>query len=251
MGKSLILGVDELVENQAQAFQTVNDGLAAHEQSNNKLLTKTVVANAAQTLTELEFTRNSIILVTGHTAAINLTVPNVVNTVPVNRRFSVINGGTGDVTVRTATPAATVIVAAGAARSLHADSNTIRDVGGGGGGGSGSASFSLGVFNPGLAAADAELLRYVFVDNVSFTDNFGGSRGSIRVNPTSAITFAVFKNTTAIGTVAISTSGVFTFDTTGTTNETFAIGDRLIVRTPVTQDPTAADIAFNFKGTRT
>ena len=250
MGKSLQLAIDELAENQAQAFQTVNDAVAALEQSDNKLLTKTVVANAAQTLTELEFTRNSVILVTGHTAAINLTVPNTVNLVNTNRRISVLNGGTGDITVRTAAPVATVIVAAGGSANVHVEFNTVRAIGSGGGGGGGSTSFSVGIFNPGLAAANAEQLRYIFVDNVTFPDNFTGARGSIRVNPTSVMSFDVKRGGTSIGTITISTGGVFTFNTTAATVETFAIGDVLTIHTPVTQDPTGADFAINLKGTR-
>jgi hypothetical protein len=248
MGKSLILAIDELASGQAQAFQTVNDAVAALEQSVNKVLLSTSVANANITLTELQFARNGFHRVNGHTAAINLYVPETINTIQTNRLFFVRNDGTGDLTVRTLTSVASVVVAPGSSGIIHAEYRTMRSLSSSGG--SGSSSFSLAVFNPTLAAANAELLRYIFVDNVTMQDNFSGSRGSIRVNPTSSMAFDVKKNGVSIGSVTVSTGGVFTFNTTAATTEVFAIGDILTIHTPVAQDPTGADFVINLKGTK-
>jgi hypothetical protein len=251
MGKSLLLNVNELLENQAQAFQTVNDGLSHHEQSNNRLKLYTVVANAAQTVNEVDFTRNHVFRFVGGTAPVTVNFPHLLNTVvPTNRIVSVINGGTDNLLLRT-TPLAGITLAAEASATIHIESTTVRLVSGSGAsGGSSGGTFSIGIFNPGLAAANAEQLRYIFIDPVDFQDNFAGSRGSIGVNATAAMAFAVKRNGTSIGTVTINPAGVYTFSTTGTGTESFASGDVLTVHTPVAQDATGADFAINFKGTK-
>ena len=76
--------------------------------------------------------------------------------------------------------------------------------------------------------------------------SFTGSVGKCLSNPTSAYTMNVLQNGTSIGTISISTSGVFTFTAASAT--TFAAGDLLEVVAPVTADPTVGKFGITLLG---
>jgi len=83
--------------------------------------------------------------------------------------------------------------------------------------------------------------------------NFAGSVGYCTTPPAATATFNVYKvvagTPTSIGTVAISTGGVFTF--TAASPASFAIGDVLRVTAPSSQDSALADLAISFMAART
>lgn len=103
---------------------------------------------------------------------------------------------------------------------------------------------------PGLPAADTTYPIETFARVVSFPANFASSVGTDGTNPTSGAAFTLFDNGVQVGTVSIGTGGAFTFASTSGNPITFAIGDRLTVQTPVSQDDTLADVAFTLAGTR-
>jgi len=103
------------------------------------------------------------------------------------------------------------------------------------------------VGKPGAAAL---VLILTMVRAVSFAANFSGSRGTLSANPAAAATYTVKKNGSSIGTVAVSTGGVFTFATSGGAVQSFAIGDRMTVEAPSPADTTLADVGLTFAGTR-
>jgi len=84
---------------------------------------------------------------------------------------------------------------------------------------------------------------------VIFPANFTSpdSKGSVGTNPTATATYTVYKNGSSVGTIAISTSGVFTFTTSGFT---LNAGDRLTIVAPGSQDTTLADVGITLVGTR-
>jgi hypothetical protein len=89
----------------------------------------------------------------------------------------------------------------------------------------------------------------------NFPANFAASVGRCLTNPTATATFTLKKLTaggvtTTIGTFAISTSGVFTFTSTGGAAQSFAIGDSLLIVTPSPADATLADVAITLAGNR-
>jgi len=102
----------------------------------------------------------------------------------------------------------------------------------------------------GKPGASALVLIFTASRAVSFAANFSGSKGTAGVNPTSAATYTVNKNGAGIGTVAVSTGGVVTFTTSSGAAQSLAIGDRLTVVAPSSQDATLADVAFTLAGTR-
>lgn len=113
----------------------------------------------------------------------------------------------------------------------------------------GSVAYSL-PFGFTSAPVNAEvLLIHVFAENVLLPDNFTGARGHVGINPTATATLTVQKNGADVGTISISTTGVVTFNTTGTT-VSFVPGDRMNVLAQSVADATLANCAFTFRGTR-
>jgi hypothetical protein len=79
----------------------------------------------------------------------------------------------------------------------------------------------------------------------TFPANFGSPQqayGSVGVNPTATASYTVNKNGSSVGTISISTGGVFTFTTSGGTSFSLAVGDRLTIVAPSSQDATLADV---------
>jgi len=106
---------------------------------------------------------------------------------------------------------------------------------------------SIGCFFTTTPTVSEVLLRYTFVEAVAYADNFAGSDGNIAVNPTSSFVLTIARNGSSIGTITISTGGVFTFATTGGA-ESFAVGDEITITAPSPVDVTAASCSFTLKG---
>lgn len=86
--------------------------------------------------------------------------------------------------------------------------------------------------------------------DVAFPANFSGSAGHIGTNPTSTYAIDVQDNGASIGTISISTGGVFTFTTVSGTAKTVSSGHRIEFYAPANSpaDATAANIAATLKG---
>lgn len=75
--------------------------------------------------------------------------------------------------------------------------------------------------------------------------NFSGSRGKCGANPTSSAAYTFYKNGTSFGTLTISTTGTFSWTTTGGNPVSFTPGtDELSWIGPSTQDATLSDVRF-------
>lgn len=103
---------------------------------------------------------------------------------------------------------------------------------------------------PGKPGASALVLLLTFTRAVTFAGNFAGSAGTVGTNPAATAVYTVNKNGSSIGTISISTGGVFTFSTTAGATESFASGDRMTITAPSSQDTTLADVAITLAGTR-
>lgn len=86
------------------------------------------------------------------------------------------------------------------------------------------------------------------VTEVDFAAAFSGSIGKIAINPTASFVVDVLDDGVVIGTITISTSGVFTFATTSGTAKTVAAGSFLEFRAPATVDATANRATWTLKG---
>lgn len=78
--------------------------------------------------------------------------------------------------------------------------------------------------------------------------NLVGSIGFIANNPTATFDISVLDDGVAIGTISISTSGIFSFTTTSGTAKTVAAGSILTFTAPVAVDATAANCSVTLLG---
>lgn len=79
--------------------------------------------------------------------------------------------------------------------------------------------------------------------------NMSGSVGYIGVNPTATFVLSLKDDGTTIGTISISTSGVFTFATTSGTEKVVTAGSMLTLVAPTVVDATANRASITLKGT--
>lgn len=106
----------------------------------------------------------------------------------------------------------------------------------------------------GLPTANAVLDAFVAGREITFPADFAGSSGYIGTNPTSTLTLTIksggtwANDGTTVGTISISTSGVFTFATDGGTAKVISAGTLLKVIGPGSVDATAKDVAFTLLG---
>jgi hypothetical protein len=91
--------------------------------------------------------------------------------------------------------------------------------------------------------ASEVLLLYTAVESLTLGNDFGGSVGACGTNPAASFVLDVQKNGAAVGTITISTSGGFTFATTGGSVSLVA-SDVLKVIGPVTPDDDCADVSI-------
>ncbi|HNA87302.1 MAG TPA: hypothetical protein PLB04_17135 [Nitrospira sp.] len=100
--------------------------------------------------------------------------------------------------------------------------------------------------------SDEVLLLHTFPVAVTFLDEWLGAYGNVGTNPASTFTFTVKKRTaagvlTTVGTITVTSGGVITFATSGTT-VSFAVGDQIQVIAQNTVE-TIANASFTFAGT--
>lgn len=111
-------------------------------------------------------------------------------------------------------------------------------------------AYDLSLYVQGQPTATLHVYSLMMARAVTMPANLVGSYGFVATNPASTAAFDAKKNGTTCATASISTSGVFTFTTTGGTSVSFAAGDRLDIYAPGTADATLADIAVTLSLTR-
>lgn len=99
-------------------------------------------------------------------------------------------------------------------------------------------------------STQAYLGLFTFTETVNFAGNFTGSQGKVGTNPTSAQTWTVNKNGSAVGTIAISTGGAVTFSTTSGSVIQFVTGDELTLVGASSADATLANVSVTLQGVR-
>lgn len=102
----------------------------------------------------------------------------------------------------------------------------------------------------GTPDAGALMGKLIAVREVDFEANFAGSAGHVGTNPAATFEIDVQDDGVSIGTISISTGGVFTFTTTGGTAKTVAVGSRIefYASSDSPAEATIADIAVTLKG---
>ncbi len=118
-------------------------------------------------------------------------------------------------------------------------------------------AFGLG-FETAIPSASEVLLRHIVADAFTIPANFAtpNSRGAIEINPTASFAIDVQRQVNAtgafatIGTITISTGGVFTFATSGGISKAIAANDVLKFIAPGVADATALGCAITIRGSR-
>jgi hypothetical protein len=143
---------------------------------------------------------------------------------------------------------------AAAGKYLKADGTW--DVPAGGGGGATLPPLAFQAMFPGVPAASAEVDLGTYVGGTFPADFVDSPEVATSVlvyigtNPTATATFNIYIDSTLIGTVAISTSGVATFATTSHATQAFAINKRFRCVAPATPDATMANVLLIFRASR-
>jgi len=111
----------------------------------------------------------------------------------------------------------------------------------------------LASFLPGLPNAGQSVMGYAVAWPLTFPANFASpqSYGHCDTNPTATAVYTIYKNGSNVGTITISTSGIFTFATTGGVSFSCNPNDFIEVVAPGSQDATLANVGFTLVGTRT
>lgn len=76
-------------------------------------------------------------------------------------------------------------------------------------------SYDFGFFAPVTPTADQLMGAVVIARQVNVRADFAGARGHVDIPPAATFTISVTRNGTEVGTIAVSTTGVFTFSTGG------------------------------------
>lgn len=250
MSTTNILGITEVGESQNNKYVTINNAVVALEQASNKALSNSSVGAGPWAVTEAQATRNFVFRASGGSANFDIEMPSQINAVNTVRVFSVINeDSTYTATVKASSGSgATVDLLPGESGSFFQSYEDVYLIS------KGQAAtnppYDVGLYIPGQPGDGAEVFKFVAVRACEWPDDFAGSYGHVGTNPTDGTaTFTIKKNGSSVGSIAISTGGVFTFATTGA-ETTLAAGDRLTIEAPSPQDSTMADVGFNLAGER-
>jgi len=106
----------------------------------------------------------------------------------------------------------------------------------------------------GKPAAGQEVLIFAVDMAMTFPANFTGAVGGFGPNgahPAATAVYSVYSGSTLIGTVTVSTSGVFTFATTGGISQAVSAGMMVAILAPSVQDAALASVAITLQATPT
>jgi hypothetical protein len=83
---------------------------------------------------------------------------------------------------------------------------------------------------------------------ITFSSNLSGSLGRVAINPTSTFVMELKANDVTIGSISVSTSGVFTFSTVDGTSKIIAAGTVLTLHAPVTPNAAISNLTMTIYG---
>lgn len=81
---------------------------------------------------------------------------------------------------------------------------------------------------------------------ITIPANMVGSLGKVFVLPTATFVMTLRDDGTTIGSISVSTTGVFTFTTVGGTEKIVAVGSELALHAPAVADATIQDLTLTF-----
>lgn len=121
----------------------------------------------------------------------------------------------------------------------------------------GVSDYRIGFFFTTAPAGSEVLAMHVATTAFTFPANFASptSKGAVGTNPAASFVLDVQRQVggsggfSSIGTITISTGGVFTFATTSGTSKSIAVGDVIKIVGPATPDGSVANVAITLVGT--
>jgi hypothetical protein len=118
--------------------------------------------------------------------------------------------------------------------------------------GSGAANeVDIGLFFPGGPPLTNQLLaKFIAARAMTLPGNLVGSVGHVGTNPTGSFVMTVSVGGSSVGTITVSTGGVFTFATTAGAAVPVVAGDEIEIEAPAGTDATVADIAVTLVADR-
>lgn len=276
MSKTPILGIDEVAPSQTGIYATINDALRAWEQADAKnmgILIDTDFSGIC-TLTELEFTRNRIFIVTEDAAQAypyEISIPDTILSNTTYRMFAVVNKTSADVFVYAwETPSGSYPISGKEFATVPANTSAIllmdfQDIymvsGGGGGGGGGIAltdvPYNIHHFVAGVP--DDMVFAHVFLEDTEWQDNFAGCIFRALTFGTTYEATSTFDIEVAngafgfatIGSISVANStGIGTWSTVGSSSFILAAGDRLKITRNSTKRQLPGDIMISMPGVR-
>jgi hypothetical protein len=248
MSNSPILAIPEIASGQSNKHTTHNNAISLLEASVNDVHID-AAAGAGVVLTEVQATVHFVYRFSGGSANFPVEFPSVINGNNAKRVFAVVNDDTTyDLTIQSDNPGDTIVLEPGQSVIVFQTFEdmlalTVPGVV------ATTAPYDIGAFIPGAPADGGIVMKFTAVRALDFADDFAGSYGHCENVPTSTAVFSIELNGTPIGSVSISTGGVFTFATTGGA-VAMSAGDRLSLIAPSPQDASLTDVNFNFIGTR-
>lgn len=236
------LGLTELTEAQSQKTVTINNALTDLDNATQGEIAFTITGN--RTVTAEEFLNFSLVCNGTPGGVFDLTVPET-------KRFFRVENNTGvTVTVKTSGVGSDVDLLTTEAAIIYNDGANLSAEGGTGGGG-GNTNYDIPVMFGGTPITVEVLGRYILGRTVDFVADFAGSVGAVETNPAATFDIDVKDDGTSIGTVSISTGGVFTFTTVGGSAKSVISGSKLEFVAPASVDANIVDITLTLLGDTT
>ncbi len=234
------LAVPHVAAAQNQKEVTINDATDALDLAMTASLPVSSTAGGTISIRTFQAQRNLRFALSGTPAAtFDLQLPNV-------QRLVVVSNGTGQL--------ATVKNATGATAALAPGSESVFYSSGSGVTAAGLSTaadaqvYDFGMLAFGTPTANAVLGKVIMPRAVTLPADLAGARGHVDVNPTAAFELAVTRNANEVGTITISTAGVFTFATVGGAAVALGVGDVVRFVAPATPDATVEGIAVTLAG---
>lgn len=242
MSNSPILAIPEIAANQNNKYITHNDAIAWLEAASNDILVLDSIGTGPVNLSQVQATKYFVYRLSGGSAAFDIVFPSTINSNNAKRVFAVRNEDAAyTATIKASTGSgATVVLRPGETAIIfqsHEDMYAVGVVN----------AYDVAFYAAGTPEDAGIIGTFVATRAFSLLDDFAGSHGHCEVNPGATAVFSVQKNGVEVGTVSISSVGVFTFATSGGA-VSFAAGDRMTLVAPTPQDTSLEAVALSFFG---
>ncbi len=168
---------------------------------------------------------------------------------PPNRHMFFCTNNTSQTATLKCTGQTGVTIANGASGLFYCNGTDVAEIDMSVGGGGVSFPTELQMNYYGSPPATTVIAKFIIADPIDFAANFAGSVGNVPVNPGAQYDIDVQDDGGSIGTISISSGGVFTFTTTGGTSKNAASGSIITLVSDATPDGALTEIHVALRGT--